>query len=85
MNWYRKASTMAMMGIPCALIDAQIIDEAKYELFKGTDSVKAQGIIRVTDADSGGVLTLQSTPDYDQALQKYKELISKAKRIAEHS
>jgi len=72
-SWYKESSFSAM-GEEAELINSEIIDGVKYELYKTSND---RGIIRIFDEDSEDVVNLTKYLDFDFANKKFLSTIEK--------
>lgn len=72
-----------IMGVDSVFVKGETIDGVRYELFAGADSNEWRATIRVTDVDTGTVVTLQQHPAFYLAEDKFNEAVQAARRSSE--
>ena len=71
------AETISIMGVNSTLSATETVGGVTYDIFRGQEE-GAPAAIRVTDADSGEVISLTQFPDWESAQAKWIETSSAA-------
>lgn len=70
-----------IMGVDSVLADTSEVGGVRYEVFNGSKLKEKRAAVRVTDVESGKVLSLKQYPDYDMANSDYRSEVDKASRM----
>jgi N12 class adenine-specific DNA methylase/ppGpp synthetase/RelA/SpoT-type nucleotidyltranferase len=64
-----------ILGIDSVLADSQTVDGVKYDIFNGASGKEKRAVIRVTDIESGNVVTIKPYATYDEATKDYSKAL----------
>lgn len=65
-----------IMGVDSVLHDSWTIGGVRYDIFKPAKEGEARAAVRVTDVDSGNVVTLKQYPTFDAAQADYAKALA---------
>lgn len=66
-----------IMGVDSLLADTHTENGVRYDIFNGAKLAEKRAAVRVTDLDSGNVVTLKQYPTYEAAEAEYKTTVKK--------
>jgi len=69
-----------IMGVESVLANTKTIGSVRYEIFSGRQLRENRAAVRITDEDTGSVVTLKQYPNYDVAEKEYNNIIGSATR-----
>jgi N12 class adenine-specific DNA methylase len=69
---------ITIMDIDAILADSHDIGGVRYELFNAAKGKDKRGIVRITDIETGNVVTLKSYEEYDKAEKELKDAVWKS-------
>ena len=74
-----------ILDVDSVLADVKVIGGVRYDLFNGASLKEQRAAVRVTDVDSGEVVTLKQYPNFDAAEREFNTAITGATKVEQPS